>query len=116
MRALHLCALTTQEPRANICQQQNAFKPQVAYAAVLSRVVVLMLLIRCLLLLPLWDSFVVPCFVVLLLCKFSLCNHQDGEDRGSCFALFVFLVSGDCCVALPCGVTGLSAACDCGIC
>ena len=47
MRALHLCALTTQEPRANICQQQNAFKPQVAYAAVLSRVVVLMLLIRC---------------------------------------------------------------------
>ena len=70
MRALHLCALTTQEPRVNICQQQNAFKPQVAYAVVLSRVVVLMLLNRCLLLLPLWDSFVALCFVVLLLCKF----------------------------------------------
>ena len=24
-------------------------------------------------------------------------------------------VSGDCCVALPCGVMGLSAVCDCGI-
>ena len=28
---------------------------------------------------------------------------------------FVFLVSRDCRVALPCGATGLSAVCDCGI-
>ena len=30
-------------------------------------------------------------------------------------ALFVFLVSHDCCVALPHDTTGLSAVCDCGI-
>ena len=28
---------------------------------------------------------------------------------------FVFLVSSDCCVALPRGAMGLSAVCDCGI-
>ena len=28
---------------------------------------------------------------------------------------FVFLVSRDCCVALPRGTVGLSAVCDCGI-
>ena len=28
---------------------------------------------------------------------------------------FVFLVSRDCCVALPHGDMGLSAVCDCGI-
>ena len=30
-------------------------------------------------------------------------------------ALLVFLVSLDCCVALPQDTTGLSAVCDCGI-
>ena len=30
-------------------------------------------------------------------------------------AYFVFLVSRDCCVALPCGAMGLSAVGDCGI-
>ena len=38
-----------------------------------------------------------------------------GEERAGCFALFVFLVSRDCCVALPHDATGLSAVCDCGI-
>ena len=28
--------------------------------------------------------------------------------------VFVFLVSGDCCVALPRGATDLPAVCDCG--
>ena len=32
-----------------------------------------------------------------------------------CFALLVFLVSRDCCVALPHDATGVSAVCDCGI-
>ena len=32
-----------------------------------------------------------------------------------CFALFVFLVSRDCCVALPRSAMGLSAVCDCDI-
>ena len=35
--------------------------------------------------------------------------------RASCLAFLVFLVSCDCCVALPPGVAGLSAVCDCGI-
>ena len=35
------------------------------------------------------------------LCLFLFCNHLDGEERVSCFVLCVFLVSRDCCVALP---------------
>ena len=55
-------------------------------------------------------------FCCVLLCVHSsLCNHLDGEERAGCFALFVFLVSCDCCVAHPRGATGLSAVCDCGI-
>ena len=37
------------------------------------------------------------------------------KEKAGCFALFVFLVSYDCCVALPRGATGLFAVCDCGI-
>ena len=51
-----------------------------------------------------------------------LCVHSsyatilmEREERAGCFALFVFLVSRNCCVALPHGATGLSAFCDCGI-
>ena len=40
------------------------FSPEVAYAAVHSNAVVMLLLIRCLLLLPLWNSVIVICFVV----------------------------------------------------
>ena len=36
-------------------------------------------------------------------------------QRAGCFTLFVFLVSRDCCVALPHDATGMSAVCDCGI-
>ena len=49
------------------------------------------------------------------LCPFWFCNHFDGEERAGFFALFVFLVSRDCCAALPHDATGLSAVCDCGI-
>ena len=35
--------------------------------------------------------------------------------RRELVTLFVFLVSLDCCVALPYDATGLSAVCDCGI-
>ena len=42
-------------------------------------------------------------------------ERLDGEERVGCFALFVFLVSRDCCVALRQDTTGLSAVCDCGI-
>ena len=39
----------------------------------------------------------------------------DGEERAGCFALLVFLVSCECCVALPHDAMDLSAVCDCGI-
>ena len=42
-------------------------------------------------------------------------DNFDGEERAGCFALFVFLVSCDCCVTLPRGATELSAVCECGI-
>ena len=35
--------------------------------------------------------------------------------RAACFAYFIFLMSRDCCVALPRGAMGLSVVCDCGI-
>ena len=47
--------------------------------------------------------------------QYLFCNHLDGEERAVCFSLFIFLVSCDCCVALPSSSTGLSAVYDCGI-
>ena len=38
-----------------------------------------------------------------------------GEERANCFTLFVFLVSRDCCAALPHDATSLSAVCGCGV-
>ena len=56
------------------------------------------------------------CFTLLYVHS-SFCNrnHLDGEEGSNCFAQFVFLVSRDCCVALPRGAMGLSAVCECGI-
>ena len=56
------------------------------------------------------------CYVLLCvtLCPILFCSHLDREERTCCFALFVFLVSRDSCMALPHGATGLSAVCDCG--
>ena len=55
-------------------------------------------------------------------CCAILCVHSSfaiilmgKRELELCFALFVFLVSRDCCVALPHDATGLSAVCDCGI-
>ena len=69
----------------------------------------------CLLLLPLWKSVIVLCFVVRYFMSVLVCNHLDGEKGAGCFALFVLLVCRDCCVALPCGDMGFSAVCDCSI-
>ena len=41
--------------------------------------------------------------------------NLDGIERACCFALFVFLVSRGCCVALPRGTMYLSAVCNSGI-
>ena len=58
----------------------------VALAAVLSKAVAVMLLSCCLLLLPLWESVVVLCFVVRYSMSLLVCNHLDGEERAGCFA------------------------------
>ena len=57
------------------------------------------------------------CYVLIsvTLCLFKFFNHLYGEDRVGCFALFVFLVSRNGCVALPHSARGLSAVCECGI-
>ena len=46
---------------------------------------------------------------------FWFCNHLNREERAGCFALFVFLVSRNCCVVIPHDATGLSAVCNFGI-
>ena len=48
-------------------------------------------------------------FCCALLCVHSiyLFNQPDGKERAGCFALFVFLLSRDGCVALPHDITGL---------
>ena len=55
------------------------------------------------------------CCALLYACPFLFCNRLDREERAGCFTLIVFLVSRDCCVALPHDATGLSAVCDSGI-
>ena len=44
---------------------------------------------------------------------FVLQSSSWGRERAGCFAEFVFLVSRDCCVAIPLSAMGLSAVCDC---
>ena len=61
-----------------------------------------------------FDSWYLPSFSLLydsytMVCPLVYGNNPQGRD------LFVFLVSRDCCVALPQGATGMSAVCDCGI-
>ena len=54
-------------------------------------------------------------------CALLLCLHSRfatismGKRELDAFALFVLLVSRECCVTLPHDATGLSAVCDCGI-
>ena len=59
-----------------------------------------------------------------MFCRALFCAHSSfavismgkrERGRAGCFALLVFLVSHDCCVALLHRATGLSAVCDCGI-
>ena len=88
----------------------------VAWAAVRSKAVVLLLLTFCLLLLPLWEHLIVLCFVVrYFMSILVLQSSWWGGGGAGCFAWFVFLVSRDGWAALPRGATGLSAVCDCGI-
>ena len=89
--------------------------PPVALTANRSNVVVLLWLIRWWLVLPLWDSVIVLCFVVRYFVSILVLQVSQCGRRAGCFALFVFLVCCDCCLSLPHGVTGLYAVHDCGI-
>ena len=81
------------------------------------RVVVQLMLTFCLLLLLLWESVIVLCFVVrCFVSSLVLRSSWWGKGGGAgCFAWFVFLVSRDGCVALPRGAMGLPSVCDCVI-
>ena len=102
--------------------------PPVASAAVCSKAVVLLFLIRWCMLLLLCDSVIVLCFVVRYFVSILVLQSSRGErerereraserarERAGCFALFVVLVSRGCCVVLSHDATYLSAVCDCGI-
>ena len=58
------CTSTTAESRAAFGTSKMHLSPPVAWAAVRSKAVVLLLLTFCLSLLPLWKSVIVLCFVV----------------------------------------------------
>ena len=66
-----------------------------------------LLLIRCRLLLPLWGSVFVPCFVVQCYVAIVLMGKRE--------LVVLLCLSSWCLVALPHGVVGWSAVCDCGI-
>ena len=91
-----------------------------AYHAVRSMAMVLLLLIYYLLVIPLFVG--VMCLVLVLLystlCPSSFAIILMGKrKRVICFTLTVFLIACDsqCSVALPHGAVGWSAVCDCGI-
>ena len=74
-------------------------------AAVCSKAVVLLMLIRCWLFLPLWDSVIVVFFVHYFVYILVLQSSRWGRE--SWLLCFVFLVSRDY------DATSLSAVCDC---
>ena len=76
---------------------------------------VLLLLTFCLLLLPLWKSVIVLCFVVRYFVPSSFAIILMGKRELVTWLSLSFLVSRDCCVALRRGAMGLSAVCDCSI-
>ena len=65
-------------------------------------------------------SDITPCnkidkpLVVYIFSNVTSRTYLDGEERAGCLALFVFLVSRDCCVALHHDAMCLSAFYDCG--
>ena len=60
------------------------------------------------------DSVIVLCFVVCYSVSRLVLQSSWWEERAGRFALFVLLVSRECCVALPRDAMGLSAVSDCG--
>ena len=92
---------------------------QVAWAAVRSKVVVLLFLIYCLMYFPLfWGVLCLSLFLFCItLCPFYHCNHLEEEEKAGCLAFIVLQMycNYKCSVALSHGVVCWSVACDCGI-
>ena len=61
------------------------------------------------------DLFFLCIYRKTLFAVFLTLTHLFVKIERLICANFVFLVSRDCCVALPCGAMGFSAVCDCGI-
>ena len=91
---------------------------QVAYAAVCSKAVVLLLLIYICMCLPLIVRGVL-CLSLFGMHYFMsiLVLHLDREARAGCFTFIVFYMScyNTCSMALPHGAVGCFAVYDCGI-
>ena len=91
----------------------------VAWPAVRSKTVVLLLLIHCFMYLPLFVGFCAwslfrSAILSILSC---FCNLLDEEERVGCFALIVFPMPCYCLcsVVFPHGAVGWSEVSDCGI-
>ena len=54
-------------------------------------------------------------YIAHLSSRLTFSSLYQRREKAGCFALFVYLRSRDCCVALPYGATGLPEVCDCGI-
>ena len=70
---------------------------------------------RCWMLLQLWDSVIVLCFVVGYFVSILVLQSSQWGRESWLLCFVCYLVSRDCCVALPRNARGLSAVCDCGI-
>ena len=61
------------------------------------------------------SPILVVCNCIMFCCTLLYVHSNFSIILMGCFTWFVFLVSRDCCVALPRGAIGLSEVCDCGI-
>ena len=85
-----------------------------ALADVCSKAVALIVVDSLLIVTPIVGFCNFSMFSCALLCvpsSFAIIS-MGKRELVACFGLFVFLVSRDCCVALPHDATGLSAVCD----
>ena len=62
-------------------------------------------------LLTLWHSVIVLCFVIRYFMSILVLQSSWWGSASWLLCMFVFLPSGDCCVALPRGAMGLSLVC-----
>ena len=89
--------------------------PHLGFGCCPSKTMVLLLLIRCWLLLPLWDSLIVLCFVVRYFESILVLQSSRWGRESWMLCFFFFLGSHGCCVALSHDATDFSSVWHCGI-